>query len=1061
VLHARFWIAPRRQNVASRLFLVTVLTALGCGATITLWSGTALAQSDGRLEDRLLGDWHAPSVEEYAAWLAATSGKKRPDQGDVKRLESKVKDAKLAVDRASGTTAKAKLARRYAELLAELADAQRAAELAKGPTLPPKEEVVETDENGAPKVTAAAPVVPAIDHKVSTATMRKAIEAYRTLFDKYPKFRSRAELQLEFATLLARTGSPNAVPTFDEAAKATKVGKKKDKNADENAARAALGAGEALAAAGNVAEAKKRFEALRESKSKAVRAHVAWRLAWIAAGDKPAGLPAKQTFAKLKRFHREACDGKLKNGIAYTCGEARRDLIVAFADAGKPAEARSYFDDDSEAWSISAERFGERRLAANRPADAVEALTPVVAKGAERDRAPIAHALLARAQSAAGDGAAACKSLKTMQDTYVDDDGAWHKAHKGESIADVAETSTRATMRSLTDASWNQAHATKDAAARIAGLNAGNCMAALYLKSYPKVADAPFVRLDYAAALAEAGQIIESARQYLIAAGDARTPEQSRHTAAARMLALSKQALATVQRRGIATVGTLAKPAPMVPAKQLWVDAVARYAEVEPEDAAVPELRYDAALLLAEEGHDKESVKAVDGVIAAHAATPAAAKAVRLALALHRARRDWDGLVVAARGFLNRPELAPQRMEDELRLAWRDGLWFKAETLWAAKKTLDAAKAWLAFQREFQLDAVADQALAKASGAYLGEGKGAPGINACEMLISGYPKSPLRAGCEWSVAETREQLLAFEDAARSFERFAIDNAADGRALTAWARAAGLYKDSGNLDMAAVTWERLAKAGAPGEGWLRIAALREKGDEIASAVDAYRKAAAALAASRPEDALFAQAKAAALTADRLDDKQGVAELTAVIARIQAMPAGSAAKAREAAAEAQLKLATRGVEDAGGWRVNWADGVAYVQTRADLDVRLKAAAGALVATTAIGQTRHAATAHLLLGELYERAMNAYKAPPEDPDMIAAEVTKAIQDREAFILDARTRMLAAWKTAERTAPPGLEGDRVRDVARAKLARHEPGRDVEAQEPVMKPSFAAITAP
>lgn len=143
------------------------------------------------------------------------------------------------------------------------------------------------------------------------------------------------------------------------------------------------------------------------------------------------------------------------------------------------------------------------------------------------------------------------------------------------------------------------------------------------------------------------------------------------------------------------------------------------------------------------------------------------------------------------------------------------------------------------------------------------------------------------------------------------------------------------------------------------------------------------------------------------------------------------------------------------------MNWADGVAYVQTRADLDARLKVAAGALLATTAIGKTRHAATAHLLLGEVYERATNAYKAPPENPDMLQADLTNAIQDREAFLLDARTRMLAAWKTADKSAPPGLEGDRVRDVARAKLARHEPGRDVEAQEPIMKPSFAAIAAP
>jgi hypothetical protein len=90
-----------------------------------------------------------------------------------------------------------------------------------------------------------------------------------------------------------------------------------------------------------------------------------------------------------------------------------------------------------------------------------------------------------------------------------------------------------------------------------------------------------------------------------------------------------------------------------------------------------------------------------------------------------------------------------------------------------------------------------------------------------------------------------------------------------------------------------------------------------------------------------------------------------------------------------------------------------------------------------------------------------MTAYKAPPENLDMLPQDVTKAIQDRETFLLDARTRMLAAWRTAEKSAPAGQDGDRVRDVARAKLARHVPGRDVDAQETIMKPSFAGITGP
>src|SRR5690606_9978651 len=121
--------------------------------------------------------------------------------------------------------------------------------------------------------------------------------------------------------------------------------------------------------------------------------------------------------------------------------------------------------------------------------------------------------------------------------------------------------------------------------------------------------------------------------------------------------------------------------------------------------------------------------------------------------------------------------------------------------------------------------------------------KGKDGIRACEMLISGYSSSSLRPGCRLIVSDVYEQLVDYEPAAISKAAFAAEYPQDVRALKATLKAAELYVNAQNSDMAVVIFGRVLERfpGVPeaGTAQLRLAEVREGVGEVDEALAAYQ------------------------------------------------------------------------------------------------------------------------------------------------------------------------------------------------------------------------------
>lgn len=1030
-----------RTSGALRIRWMLAVAALGLAPI-------AHAQSDGRIAPRLTGDWQGPEFEDFAVFVKAANKDDGSTPEKRKKSIAAVKEL-LSSGKVNGAT-KANLMAKLAELTATLVDEAYVDELHDYERA--YSVFIEGDGQGA---------APKAVHDKSRSLARQSIEVHRNLIEAFPKFRKRADVQLRLAVLLGRTASPNALPAFEQlmqTAAGTRAGQL-----------AAIGAGDMLTADGKMTEAGAKYKKALKGKDGQAKRYARYRLAWLPlerkAGKTLDAAASKKALGAMKSLTVKGCKDVDDNDDAtpatVLCHELRLDLVYLFAATGRETDAKAFFKKtgDKEGYFLTLERSGNLQAKAGKPVDAADQFETILKEGPTRGANPRVYAALASAWDKAGRPAAVCQALTGMKKSYLDD-GAWRDANeKDKRRVDDAESLTQKTTLSYAKAYAERNKANPERSILIAS----NCSYGLYVAAFPKSEGIMVVRFSYGEGLGGEGRNEDAARQYFIVAEAGREGEALANAAAERMLMFQEKVM--VQARSTmpaVDVGKAKVDDPLSASETLWVAIVDLYAKFFPMKERIPALKLDAARVYLTRGHYKSAVQRLDALAKASPKTNEAQVGVKLVIALYNAQKNYVEVIHWAKEFHGHRDLVQDvALKGFLRESWRLGMWDLAEQLQGKKEIQPAAKAFVAYQEEFPQAANADLALARASSLYLGLGKGKDGIRACETLITSYPPSALRPACRLTVADVYEQLLEYEQAAISEAAFGLEYPKDDRALKAMMKAAELYVNAQNSDMAVVTFNQILARypGKPEAGMaqLRLAEVRESVGEIDEALGAYQKFSATFGASHLAEKLYADAKVAALMREHRDGRDGLARLAAVEKGLVSLPENAAIKARNVAARERLDVAMSLTPEARDWHISYADYEAFKRTFAALTQKLDLVSKEYLRVVTDGDPEQGVAAYYYLGNMYEAATRAAKAPPLDSDLTPDALADAVSKRETFLADAQKQMSGHWEAGYALAKSKDRHEQWRSLTRAKLAKMSPGKYKESPEEILQPTFTS----
>ncbi len=1018
-------------DIACRIRFAVV--ALCLAAAAPLW-----AASDGRIPPRLARDWQPPTVEDLTDYLGeavgAQTARAAKDEKASEKKRQKMIDALAEKIEAGGMrrAGRAKLQLRLAGLITQQADAAFAREQR------------EYAGNYEAYLISGKEPPPRSDHRASRKGYLRAVDAYRDVLESNPKYNGKADIILELGLLLALANSPNALPTFEKIMK--------EHAGSPAAARAALGAGEIMARAGKPGDAKKLFVKAAKSSDSVAKSYAGYRLLWLrfqeqtTARELTAG--AQAAGALEDQAVKSCAESDARN---WLCEAARDDLAFFWSGEANQEPARSFFDriHSPERYQVTLERVAWLRQQAKKPLEVAETLGLLLEAAPAHKRAPALFVMQAEAYDQAGKPALMVPVFTRMHKSCLGS-GAWADAYANDKEkVNATEELFRKNVQTY-GLKYHQLYAKSNVPDHLATANG---LLALFVMAFPTGDDSYVLRYTYAENLVKANQPAAAAAQYYTVAKADSLGKRYREPAAEKMLALSlKLADAEPQKKPDSGAKL---PAPLPPPLDLLTKAVDLNASVAPQRPGLLALRLRVANIRLDYGHYADAASRFDQITKDAPDAPEAIASVKRLLGFYTERRAWDDVIKWSSEFAGRTKLKNKDIALTVRTAWINALWEKAEGLAAAKKPEPAAVTYITLAKTFANDQKADQALAKASAQLLATGQGKAGVAPCLLLAQTYPKSALRASCLYTTAEVFEQMLDYANAGQAYANFAAAYPQDLRAPGALLQAAQLFVDAQNTDLAAVLLAKLAKQypkrSEAATGLMMLGDIMEKVEKPAIAVVAYDEYTSKYAAAHPEEALFAEASAAALTKPR-NIAQGEKRLAAVTKKL---PSAGAAKARTRLAAFRYDDARRHViapksgEEGGP--------VDYTELVKVWRLTLKAAEEYYGHATRLRDPEYSTAAHYQAGLLYEKAFIAGKTIAEQATLPPSVLTQALALRENFILEAQRGMNSHWEAGLKLADANKRHDEWERLTRKKMARLAPGRYTPTPEMMVAPQFTS----
>ncbi len=1023
-------------------------------ALITL-TGTALGESDGRVQPRLTRNWQAPTVEDVDGFIAALPSPNDGD-GDDEPTATNVKSAIASLTKVLNSNAdkrtRFKLQHRLAALYLTAALDSHRSELAEY-----KSALAEHYARG------NSGKEPAVDHNRSQAFLSKSLDTYRNLLSAAPAYNARGDVALNIGRILARLGSPNALPDLTKVA----VDFPKSPFAD----RAKLLIAELQLKSAKTSEAgESTLGTLGKSKDRTVRAYAKYRAAWMeikltptTSGDDNGFAGSDSTSSAITTMRELAareCRGTPSAAAQILCQQISDDLVFLFGNSQQVPAAESYFKSrrDLPRYHLTLERSAGIYLKARKFHEAGLVIKKLIHDAPARDQTPWSYLQLVDAQRRAENPAATAEAFEQMSHDCVRTGGTWVKAHSGDKtmISDARDLFGKASAE--TAVGFIRDHKEKGLSEY---LTASNRIFATHLAAFPTGIDSDKLRYLYADGLNSEEKPADAAYQYMVVARDGDPVSTLKNKAAERMLALqlevSGPAPAITPEQWAAQKGT----DPLTKQDSQLIAVLDTYTKIFPTKKTSSELSLRAAGLYLAHGYPSDALTRVKALAQSNPTILPSATGIAMLLTYHNTRREWDDSIKISSYFSEQESMKNAPVQRKISEAWRFALWSKASDLNERKEYASAGRTFSTYAETFPADKLADQALANSSVAWLKLGNGDEGLKPCHSLIANYGKSPLRPVCLLSIASVSEQRLEYTPAADAYSQLgeAVSSNPE-RATEAYMRSADLYADDHNFENAAQVLRKLLgrypTSPRAASALFRLGQVEAARGETDKAVAAYDRHQRSYLASSPNEALLAAATAAMLQVEKhpVDAKRRVEKASKILATV-APSVGLEARAILAAYQFETVRAAR--EKATLTPVDETNLSMFSKSLAAIKSELKSSESAFQSIIQIGDGEYSVAAHYQIGILYEHAMNTIKTASNSGSMSGEELRNAINQREAAILEFKTAMNAHWEQGVKTPQVGDHHNRWLRLTRAKLALLSPNRFADHGEIMLKPVFTS----
>lgn len=624
-------------------------------------------------------------------------------------------------------------------------------------------------------------------------------------------------------------------------------------------------------------EALKRYEFVAKNKRARLYSFAQYKTAWCQykTGQVKQALDSLERVIKAGKVAKGSQDGSA-GGVSRIrlASEATKDLVVFYAEVGKPQDARSYFEDQvgskaafglmeklayyyADTGNRDGARFIFRELIADKPnaPKAYDYQYQIVSMYVSSEKGDVFK-----------------EELFNWINTYSPD-SAWAKANaKDVELVSKANQLIETTLRNHILQQHQTAQNSRVPTARKAAKEGYD----LYFQTFKEGPKQDEMRFFYAELLFDMGEFEAASAQYQWITDNAPNSTYAEKATLNRVLALEKGLPKEEDLKK--QIGTSLEPVAFGKNVQDFEVASSAYIKMFPKGENTPAMRYKIGALYYYHNQFDKALDVFNSIIKDYPKSPYAQYSANLTLDIYNLRKDYVGLEKAGQDILTNEDLAKSSVGQQVKGVLQRAEFKKAQDLEAKKDYAGAAAAYEEFTKKNPSGELALTAAFNAAVDYEKAGDPFKAIGMYTLVLAagkGDKSDELKKNSSKFIGSLYEKTGQYQKAAEAFEQFAAKNPKDKEAVAFWFNAAVIRDGMNSYNQAISNYEKhyeLSRAADRAETLWLMAKLYERRGNSAKALELYEQYSKVSGSRNPSNYIEAAYQIAQihLKKKRLDD-----------------------------------------------------------------------------------------------------------------------------------------------------------------------------------------------
>lgn len=795
------------------------------------------------------------------------------DKKKAQEIRAKaIRSIRELLDQTKDPARKYELMRRYGELFAE--QAEYALE---------KEMIIYDEKYERWQTRGRKGKEPQLDNTNSKLSLEKAVSIYKSIVANYPNYPGVDITYYELGKNLLRLDDNGGVVYLN------KLLKEHPKSLYVPEALFALG--EHYFNSHDMINAKKYYNQAAKYKDHQIYPYAIYKLGWTYYN-----FPAETAEDQQEKFAKAVTAFKLVVKLSstkneeedrriYLRQEAINDLVMVWAETKDVESAWTYFRKigDQEAFYRMLEKLGAIYVANGELKDAAQVYSRILREVPNRVTNFENHKELVNIYKERNMHGQVVKNARAMAELYLAG-GAWYKANESDKeLVTEAANQVEINIHRWAATYHDEAIKRKGNADDLFKVAAKLYMT--YLAKFPTNPKAYELRYFLAEALFSLKKYDPAATQFMIVVSE--NKKDGKHLEKAALGAVEAMALVVSGSKfpAVPEPGRVPNPIKIPNSKLKYRKALDQYVELFPNHKDAMKMEATATQITYDYGHYDDAMVRLKNLALNRKGTPQSEEAVKTVLKHYSdpKRKDWDRTIEYCKLFLGNKDV----LKGELRKSTLELLivssFERALEMEKKGKPIEAAEAFLAFQKDFPQDKRAPKAIYNAMLLFRNNGYIDRALSAAKLVLEKYPKFDQKDDVVIAISEAYEGMGDYANAAKFYNFFAKNWPTDKRAARYLFASGILFKGAKQNDRAIEAMQQFIAAYPSDEyqlpAQMELAGMLEEEKRLPEAIAVYSDIAKRYKASRDEAAL-AQVKVVTLntsTKHRFGNPQELARL----------------------------------------------------------------------------------------------------------------------------------------------------------------------------------------